>query len=144
MTRPAFVESLGTLVDLREREVDRLSAERAEQQVVQQRFHANLARLQGLCNDAAPLGVQTMALSINRAGYKQALLRLADQHRHDLAQHEAGMAVTQQALTTAAQRHEVLDQVRAGAVRRLQAEQGRREQKRQDDLASQVWLRGRS
>lgn len=144
MKTAALIRQLDTLVDLREREVDRLSVEMAEKQALQKRFRANLARLQGLCSDAAPLGAQTMALAINRAGYKQDLLRLVDQHRQDLALHESGMAVTQRALVAAAQRCEVLGQVRAGQQRRRQAELGRRDQKQQDELATQVWWRGRS
>lgn len=145
------LKRLEQLVDLREREVDRLSADMANKQATRQRFLGNLARLEQLCvssgasgaQAAGERGVLSPALSLNCGGYKQAVMKMADAHRVDLSLHEAEMSLTQRLVTEAARRHGALDQVyereRAG-VRRHQSV---REQKRQDDLASQVWLRGR-
>jgi flagellar export protein FliJ len=144
MTRQHLVKSLGTLVDLRGREVDRLSAEMAEKAAVRARFHANLARMQGLCAGGVVQGGQPMALAMNRAGYKQALLHMVAEHQQDLALHEADMAVTQRALTAAAQKREVLGQVLTQQREQVQMEHGKREQKHQDDLAAQVWWRGQA
>lgn len=157
------LKQLGQLVDLREREVDRLSADMADKQAVRQRFLGNLARLEQLCNSSGPSGAQenaqnndqsngasrndhtatlSPALSLNCGGYKQAVMKLADSHRVDLSLHESAMANTQRLMVAAVRRHEALDQVlerqRAG-MRRFQ---NVREQKRQDDVASQMWLRG--
>ncbi len=141
--RRALLHSLNTLVDLREREVDRLSAEMARKEEVRQRFHRNLARMHGLAAGASAQGTVPAALSANRADYKQALLRMVEQHRQDLSLHEADMAAMQRALAAASRKQEVLEQVRSGEARELQASQARQEQKQQDELASQVWWRTR-
>jgi len=137
--------SLATLVDLRGREVDRLAASMADKQAVRERFQGNLARLErlgaggsGQCQagDRLPL-----ALSMNHAGYKQAVLAMADTHRQDLALHEADMAVTRRALHAAARQREVLGQVLDERVAQLRKAQARQDQKRLDDLATQMWAR---
>lgn len=143
MNRKQLVSSLGTLVDLREREVDRLASDMARKTQVRERFQKNLARMTALCSAESSQCSLPMALSLNRAGYKQALLCMMDEHRQDLRLHEADMAVTQRALAAASRQREVLDQVRANQRGRLLAEQAQREQKGQDELASQVWWRSR-
>ncbi len=141
MSRRHLASSLGTLVDLREREVDRLAADMASKEALRRRFRHNIERLRGLCaGESAPASLP-MALSLNLAGYKQSVLRMVEQHCEDLALHEADMAVTQQALTAASQRREVLEQVLRREQRAVRIELGVREQKRQDELASQVWWR---
>jgi len=139
--------SLTTLVDLRGREVDRLAASMADKQAVRERFQSNLERLERLgsggsgqsqAGDRLPL-----ALSMNHAGYKQAVLAMADTHRHDLALHEADMAVTQRALHLASRQREVLGLVLDEQVMRLRQARDRRDQKRLDDLATQMWTRGK-
>lgn len=133
--------SLERLVDLREREVERLTADVASKQAVRARFVDNLARLDGLCDSAGASGRSSPLLSLNCANYKQAVLALADSHRTDLALHDAEMALARQALAAAARRHEVLDQVRERQHQAAQKAQRSVEQKQQDDLAAQVWLR---
>jgi len=143
MSRSDMISSLGTLVDLREREVDRLTSDMASKETVRQRYRHSIERLRGLCvGESAPASLP-MALSLNLAGYKQSVLQMVEQHREDLTLHEADMAVTQQALTAASQRREVLGQVLQREQRTVLAERGVREQKRQDELASQVWWRTR-
>lgn len=144
MKRNGTLSSLSALVDLREREVDGLTADMARKEVMRERFSSNLARMHKLCAGGSAQGSLPIALSVNRAGYKQALLQMADQHRQDLTLHEADMAVTQRALIAASRKCEALSQVRAQQQRRVRAEQVRREHKREDDLASQVWWRTRS
>lgn len=152
MSERRRLERLGQLVDLREREVERLSAEMAGKRAVRQRYLDNLERLEQLCTSSGPSGTQSPAgqpqalsptLSLNVGGYKQAVMKMAQAHRLDLSLHEAEMLTTQRLMTTAARRHEALDQVLVRQRRGLQRSQNTREQKRQDDLASQVWLRGR-
>lgn len=143
MNTPQQVHSLGRLVDLREREVDRLTAELAAKQVVRQRYLGNLERLEQLRDGSGPSGALPLALSMNCAAYKQTVMQLVAAHRDDLAVHEADMALSQQALNAAACRHEVLNQVHEKRLRHLQQAQDLSEQKRQDELATQVWLRQR-
>jgi flagellar export protein FliJ len=142
-----LLHSLNRLVDLRALEVDRLQAEMAGKESVRQRYCGTLARLDALCaGSGASGGIANnglpLAAALNCGAYKQAVMQLADAHRANLSLHEADMAVTQRALVAAAQRHEVLGQVAARHLERgLRVEQVR-EQKRQDELATQVWVRG--
>lgn len=148
------LKQLAHLVDLRERDVERLSADLSEQRATRQRYLDNLARLERLyAAGSATAGrahtqpareqVLSPALSLNSGGYKQVVMQMADTHRLDLALHESTMRNTQQRVVEAARRHESLDQMleskRTALGRAIKA----REQKRQDDAASQVWLRGR-
>ncbi|MEF7615617.1 flagellar export protein FliJ [Aquincola sp. MAHUQ-54] len=135
---------LNRLVELREREVDRLTADFAAREAMRQRYVGNIERMQALCRESGASGSVSPALAANFAGYKESLIQLAESHRTDLAAHEAQMVVAQQALHQAARGHEVLRQVVEKQAHALQRAEGVREQKRVDDLASQVWLRGRS
>jgi flagellar export protein FliJ len=147
MKKPAAVKSLETLVALRERAVDKLTAEMAQKANVRERFRSNLERMEGLCagntvpGGLAALPAASLALSINFAHYKHAVMQMADTHRADLSLHEADMAVTQRALVTAAHRHEVLGQVLARKTQHVAEAARRVEQRGQDELASQQWLR---
>ena len=55
MSPAAKVQQLSTLVDLRERDVDRLSADVATQQALRERYQRNLERMDRLCADTAAL-----------------------------------------------------------------------------------------
>jgi flagellar export protein FliJ len=139
---------LALLVGLREREVDRLSASVAGKQALRERYERNLARLERLSSDCGPSSATgpvpqpaafAAALSLNRGGYKQAVMKMADTHRVDLGLHEADMAVTQRSLTEAARRHEALDLVLRRKEARIRQNRARREQRRQDETAAQMW-----
>lgn len=144
MKHASQIKSLSTLVTLREREVDKLTADVASQQAVRERYLRNLDRMDQLCASTAAQPAVSPLLAMNSGEYRLSLMQMADQHRQQLALHEADMALSRQALQDAARRREVLDQVltrQQGAAQRAQAAQ---DQKRQDDLAAQVWLRGRA
>lgn len=143
MTPPKPLRSLSRLADLREREVDRLAADVAAKTRTRERYRANLERLDQLCRGAGASGVLPPVLSLNCAAYKQSVMQLAEEHRQDLSLHEADMAVTQRALVEASRRHEVLDQVLERRREQVRRAETIIEQKRQDDLAAQVWFRGR-
>ncbi len=144
MSKARNLHSLGRLVDLRAREVERLTAEVAAKQVEHARYLDNLARLEQLRDSSGASGALPPALSLNCAAYKHSVMLLADAHRDDLALHEADMVRSQQALTAAALKREVLGQVHARQQRSVAEAQAVVEQKRQDELATQVWWRGRS
>lgn len=138
---------LDRLVALREKEVDRLSADFAAREAMRQRYLDNLARMRSLCEDTSAglaAGKAAGVLALNNGAYKQTLLAMVDAHAQDLAAHEAQMDVARQALHQAARGHEVLRQVAEKQSLALLRAQGVREQKVSDDLASQVWLRGRA
>jgi flagellar export protein FliJ len=152
MSSSRQLKPLEQLVDLREREVDRLSADMADQQALRQRYLGNLARLEQLCDSSGPSGAQggsgraaklSPALALNCGGYKQAVLSMMDTHRLDLRLHESEMGVTRRRMVDAVRRHEALDQVLEQKRDDVRREHNVREQKGQDELATQVWLRGR-
>lgn len=143
MSKPRNIESLGRLVQLREREVEQLTAELAAKQAVKERYLGNLRRLEQLRDSTGASGAPSPALALNCAAYKQTVMQLVAAHRDDLALHEADMALSSQALANAALRCEVLVQVRDGQQRALLREQAVGEQKRQDEIAAQVWLRAK-
>lgn len=156
MSGPHFLKSLGRLADLRAREVERLSADFASREATRSRFLGNLARLEKLCETSgasgAPLqtgrsgsrgGQLLPSLSLNCGSYKQAVLKMAHAHRVDLALHEADMALARGALIAAARRRDAINKELARQQRTVRRSQNTREQKRQDDLALEVWRRGR-
>ncbi|MBX5461008.1 MAG: flagellar FliJ family protein [Steroidobacteraceae bacterium] len=156
MSEPHFLKSLGRLADLRAREVERLSADFASREATRSRFLGNLARLEKLCETSGASGAPLQtgrsglpgarlspSLSLNCGSYKQAVLRMAHAHRVDLALHEADMAIARRALIAAARRRDAINKELARQQRTVRRSQNTREQKRQDDLALEVWRRGR-
>jgi flagellar export protein FliJ len=139
-----LIHSLSRLVDVREREIDRMQAELAAKEAVRVRYQGNLQRMEGLCAGSGPSGALPAALSINCANFKQQVMQMAEAHRQDLALHEADMAVAQRALAAAAVKKEVLGEVLARQRRQVLRAQSAAERKREDELASQVWNRGRA
>lgn len=152
MSERRRIYQLSQLVGLREREADRLAAEMANKVAVRDRYRANLARLEELYVSSGPSGAQmspgaqptlSPLLSLNCGGYKQTVMKMAAAHRVDLSLHESELALTQRRALEAARRHEALDQLLDRQRRSAARARNVREQKRIDDLASQVWARGR-
>jgi flagellar export protein FliJ len=148
MTKSIPFQSLSTVVDLREREKDRLVGELARAQTASDRQRNMLTRLEGLYQSAgasgAPRAAHLSALSLNCGEYKQAVLRMAQAQREQVSAHDAQLAQARQALTQAVHQHEALGQVLARKQADLAQQVSRQEQKRQDDLATQAWLRGQA
>lgn len=142
MTQPKALRSLSRLLDLREREVDRLMSDIASKQTVRKRYQGNLDRLEHLYDSIGASGAVSPVMSLNCADYKQSVMALADTHRTDFLLHEADMEVAQRTLNAATQRREVLGQVLAQQQSSIYRAQLRFDQKQQDELASQVWWRG--
>lgn len=145
------LRALEQVVQLREREQERVGAVLAEQERTRQRFVTSIERLGDLLDEAGATGaapersaVLSPALAANRGAFKLSVLDLADRHRHALAEHESRMDQTRLALHEAFRRREAVAQLHD---RRL--EEGERvlqlaERKRTDDIAQTVWLRGRA
>ncbi|HEY0488505.1 MAG TPA: flagellar FliJ family protein [Telluria sp.] len=138
------IRSLGTLVHLRGIEVDRLQADMAAQQATRARYRANLERLEGLAEGSGPSGALAPALALNCGQYKQAVIAMVDTHRTDLGLHEANMAVSQRALSSAWAKRELLGQVLEQKKEAAGVVQQRADRKRQDDLATQAWMAGQN
>lgn len=147
-------EQLSRLIELRQREIDRRSAELADKLRLRERYQRNLAQLDALGHistlgpaggtprpASTPSPGALAGLALNSAQYKQSMRQLADNHRQDLALHDADLAVTRHALNEVAREREALQQLLTSQRQREQHERSVREQKGQDDLAAQVWLR---
>ncbi|OWY39971.1 flagellar export protein FliJ [Xenophilus sp. AP218F] len=138
------IKRLGLLVQLRERDKDKLEAELAKKRRLQERYQRNIERLDALCAaSGASGGAGHPALALNRAGYKGHLQQLLHGQRQDLKLAEADAAVCQRALLAADLRREQVALARAEAQEEWRRAEGRREQKLNDELAGQAWLRGR-
>jgi flagellar export protein FliJ len=144
------IRSLGTLVRLRSTEVERLEADMARQEATRQRHQTVLARLTALAEGSGPSGAPkagrrlSPALAVNVGAYKENVFALADTQRTDLHLHEANMAVSQRNLAQAWTRRELLGKVLEQKVAAHADAQERVQRKREDDVATQSWLAGRS
>jgi len=144
MKRAQTIASLGTLVQLRSLDVDRLQADLATQEATRVRYQNNLARLDALASGSGATGALAPVLALNCGAYKQNVLALADTHRMDLALHEANMAVAQRKLSDAWTRRELLGKVLEQQEDLLSKEQERIVRKREDDIATQSWMAARA
>ncbi|MBV8036781.1 flagellar export protein FliJ [Roseateles sp.] len=136
--------NLRRLVDLRGRELERNQAELAAKEQLRARSAAAVQRLEALNAQLGPTGASAPSLALNGADYKQAVMQWADQQRQHLAVHEADVAAQRQAVLAVARKQEAVGQLLDRVGERLRADDERRQQKGQDDLAGQVWLRGRA
>ena len=144
MKRAQTIASLGTLVQLRSLDVDRLQADLASQEATRVRYQNNLARLDALASGSGATGALAPVLALNCGAYKQNVLALADTHRMDLALHEANMAVAQRKLSDAWTKRELLGKVLEQQEDLLSKEQERIVRKREDDIATQSWMANRT
>lgn len=144
MKREQTISSLGTLVQLRSLDVDRLQADLASQEATRVRYQNNLARLDALATGSGATGALPPALALNCGAYKQNVMAMADLHRTDLALHEANMAVAQRKLSDAWTRRELLGKVLEQQENALAKEQDRIVRKREDDIATQSWMANRT
>lgn len=141
MTTKTSIRALARLVDVREREMDRLQADMAGKVALRQRYLGNIERLQSLCDGVPQTGSLQPLLSMNSAGYKQSVAEMVATHRQELAAHEIEIDLARRELALVSRRCEVLDQVLL-RQRSIVANSARvSEQKRQDDIAVQVWGR---
>lgn len=143
-TKQRTIASLGTLVELRSLDVDRLQADLASQEATRARYQNNLARLDALATGSGATGALPLAQALNCGAYKQNVMAMADLHRTDLALHEANMAVSQRKLADAWTRRELLGKVLEQQQDLLDGEQQRALRKREDDIATQSWMAGRT
>lgn len=144
MSKKNTIDSLGTLVRLRSLDVDRLQADMTTQEATRTRYQNNLARMDSLTVSSGATGALPPALALNCGAYKQNVMAMADLHRTDLALHEANMAVSQRNLTAAWTKRELLGKVLEQQETQLARAQDRVVRKREDDIATQSWMAGRT
>lgn len=136
------IRNLTTLVALRDTELERLQSEMAEKTSVRDRYQKNLERLTSLYTSPGATGNLPLALASNLGDYKQAVMQMAENHRLDLSMHEADMAIAQQALNQARLKREALGKVLSKQQKAVLQQQSVLERKQQDELATQLWMRG--
>ena len=147
MTRSTTIRSLGTLVQLRSTQVERLEADLASQEATRVRYQNKLQRLTALTHGSGASGAALAtnpAMALNCGAYKQGVMALADSHRVDLSLHEANMAVSQDRLRDAWIGRELLGKVLARTQDARAAENERATRKREDEIATQSWMAGRA
>lgn len=147
MTRSTTIRSLGTLVQLRSTQVERLEADLASQEATRVRYQNNLDRLTALTHGSGASGAALQvnpAMALNCGAYKQGVMALADNHRIDLSLHQANMAVSQGRLKDAWIGRELLGKVLARTQDAHAAENERATRKREDEIATQSWMAGRA
>lgn len=142
--QPHLIRNLTQLVQLRSTEVDRLESEVAAKAAVCARYQHSVERLTSLYAASGSSGALPLALSMNCGDYKQSVMQLAATHRVDLSLHEADLAHTRRALHAAWAKREALGKVLVTKQDALQAERERRSQLQLDEVATQLWLRGRA
>ena len=133
--------SLGTLIDLRTRELEKCQAELAARKSLCARVETNIERLGQLMESVSTDASVSTALAINTSAYKQSMLELVEAQRHELVHRQAEAAQAQLALNDAARQQEVLAQLLKQTRARALLTRSRQAQKVQDDLATQVWMR---
>lgn len=138
-------ESLSVLVDLRESEKQQLVVELAGQNALVERYRTSLARLEALGASVGASAAQPAAnlslLSLNCGDYKQVVMGLAAGQRDELGVHEAELKRVERELLSATHKHEALSQVLGQQQLRARRQEQRQEQKGQDEMATQSWLR---
>lgn len=133
--------TLSRLAALREREVEQRQGELARELADAERRRYNQERLEQLWRTSTTNATLLPELSLNCANYKQTVLDLASRHRDDLSRQEQAVAQARQALLQAKRRHGAIDQVLAQRLQEQVRALRAAEQKRQDEIARQSWLR---
>lgn len=142
MSRRDLINSISTLVDLRNTEVEKMQADLARQENTRLRYQTSVDRLTALAEGSGASGTLAPILALNCGHYKEAVFALADTHRSDLQLHEANMAASQRHLTAAWTRRELLGKVLDQHQDALAREKERAAKKRDDEIATQTWLAG--
>lgn len=142
MSDASMQRNLARLVELQQLTVERQQAELANQQQLCQRVRRTVEKLESLSAQASLSGTQMPGLAQNNAAYKQAMLAWADQQRQELVRREEELAQTREAVMAAARREESLQLLLQRTGDRVRSAEARREQKQQDEIASQSQLGG--
>lgn len=141
MMQDAPTPGLTRLVELRERERAQRQADLAQHVATGERYRRRVEQLDALWQSSTVGSLPAPSLALNCANYKQTVLELASRHREDLARHDGVTDQARQDFLAATRRHGAVDQVLTLQLQAQARAQRSREQKRQDEIASQLWLR---
>ncbi|CAJ0819446.1 MULTISPECIES: hypothetical protein [Ralstonia] len=143
MNTERTVAGLSRLAALRAREVDRIGADVAARDAEGARYRRHLAQMATLLQNTDTNAPAHPAHAMNGARYRAALADMIHQHERELAHHDAALASLRGELCAARLHHERIDVVRRKKIAMLDAVHRSNERKREDQQASQAWLRQR-
>ncbi len=141
MTQDDPTPGLARLAQLRERERAQCQADLAQHMATGERYRRRVEQLDELWQSSTVGSAPAPSLALNCANYKQTVLELASRHREDLARHDTATDQARQDLLAATRRHGAIDKILTLQLQAQARAQRSREQKRQDEMASQLWLR---
>jgi flagellar export protein FliJ len=141
MNAERTIASLSRLIALRGQEVERLGAELAAKEAERMRYRSNLARMEALLVETAPARHVHPAIALNCADFKGALLDMMRVHARELALHETRMTECRAAYLEARRKQDSVSAVLDRTRERVELARETRDRKRQDQLATQAWLR---
>ncbi|HGL4260753.1 hypothetical protein KDW07_25470 [Burkholderia dolosa] len=143
MSIQRVVTGLSKLVALRAKEVDRLSVDVAARDAECVRYRHHLSQMTALMQSVRTGAPVHPEQAMNDARYRSAMVDLIHQHERQLTRHEALVTSLRADLRIARLRHKQIDVVRCKKVGALESELRVRDRKREDQQASQAWLRMR-
>jgi len=137
-----LLKGLRHLINERRREIEERQARLAQEEQQRRRLMTALDKLDGFGKSLGASGSNTAPLLAgNSAAYKQSLLEMAERQRQDLQLKDADLAVQRQQLGAVARDEQALGLLATRLVERERRARAHGEQKRQDELAAQVWQR---
>lgn len=137
--QPTELNTLGSLLKLRHQGVNQVMARIQYQQQLCQRYRSNIEGLNRLLGYTVPM--TTPLQRDNQQRYKQVLLRVAEVQQRELTIAEQQLETIRQELLAASLDEKRLEKVLEIKLAQWQESLGRQEQKLQDALASQSWIR---
>lgn len=143
MNAQRVVAGLSKLVVMRGKEVERLKVDIAARDAECARYRHHVSRMTLLMQTVDTSTQVHPEHAINGARFRSAITDLIHRHQRQLAMHEALVAGLRADLYRARLRYEQIDRIRSKKVGALEAEQRIRDRKREDQQASQAWLRSR-
>lgn len=143
MNTERTIAGLSRLAALRAREVERIGADVAVRDAQGARYRRHLAQMTTLLENTSTGAHLHPAQAMNGARYRAALSDMIHQHERELAHHDAALASLRGELCAARLQHERIDLVRRKKIAVLDAAHRSAERKREDQQASQAWLRQR-
>lgn len=141
MTMKDQIQTLSRLADLRGNKVRQMLGRVTYQQNLCQRYRNNIAGLERLCSFSVP--VSTPLQRHNQQQYKATLHKMIELQRRELTLAEENLKRIQRELLVAMRNEKVVVQVMEAKIDQWQQLLARQEQKIQDGLAAQAWMRGR-
>jgi len=140
MSMQGTLRSLTRLVELRARAVDATRAELARRHALAERMRQTLQRMHDLLREVGRHTAGSAVLASNSAHYKASLVDMIARQRRELSSHEALVEAARIDLEQVRLLHERLSRALETHHEALRRQAHARDQKRQDQLATQSWV----